>query len=920
MLACSFSFVFLILALLQASTLQGYRLDPRNLSSAAASLGGTSAGEVEFATIVQGWSAVPWAFSKCRSTFESRPAAKLATQAITTLESSIKIVVAQHSTCKLCRSLGTQSTYYVEFEQIIRQIFLSWQSVLLDGSQKYEQEWKTSIGLGFKTFDTFLTTVYNMCIFLQIDLSLIFKSIHLNYQLFNEVGLNLVQILKLNIGVSATGQSPQGGIQSSTANGKQPLPKLPNTPASSSGTAPANSTLPRGSLQSATSSQNQPLTNAASTPAPAPGTAPANSTLPHGSLQSATSSQNQPPANAASTRAPAPGAPASNTRSSPAGVSPGANTNLGQAASSRPGGQGLSVIVQAWSGLPIAFGKVKTMFDQKVPASVALQAVGTLHATVQSAISRFGTCKSCTSLNASDASYTAFQRIIREIFTAWQSLLLTGEQQYKAQWSGSFKAEFAKFDQFLVAVYDISTSIKLDLRSLFVALHLNVEVFISAGLNLSARLNIPQLSGFIGSRLQGGSTPVAGGVTPISGVASTGVTPTSGVASPGLKGVHPVNAQVTPGAGTLDTGASGLGMVNSPGEKGLSLIVQGWSTLPKAFADLQAAFERRVSVSAAVQAVASLHATIQASMSRYGTCDSCAGLAASSPSSVKFRDLIAQIFTSWQNVLEVGQRTYQLQWKSSVGLEFKKFDSFWLAIKNLSASVRLNLGALLSSIHLKASAFADVGIDVGAGLQISAGAGSDPQAMQPSTSKMPAHDISALVYGWAALPSAFLKCQSTLEGHASFSVAFQAIASLRATLQSTISTYGSCNSCNTPYPQSALAVHFRGIISQIFLSWQRIISIGRANYAAQWLILSRQFKQFSLFLSSVKDICSSLKINLGKLFQEININANLFTDVGLNLHAHLDLNIGGQIGGGRCTGNFLNLGFSNCLFGGFHGI
>ncbi|PLW36489.1 hypothetical protein PCANC_19266 [Puccinia coronata f. sp. avenae] len=175
-----------------------------------ANLGGTSAIELEFSTVVQGWSAIPWAFSKCRSTFEQRPPPQGAIEAINTLASSTKIVVSQHSSCNSCRSLGTQSTYYVEFEQIIRQIFVSWQSVLLDGAQKYPQQWKPLVGVVFKTFTSFLVTIYDICLSLHIDLTIIFRSINLNYQLFLDVGLNLAEILKLNGGTAMLGNCPKG--------------------------------------------------------------------------------------------------------------------------------------------------------------------------------------------------------------------------------------------------------------------------------------------------------------------------------------------------------------------------------------------------------------------------------------------------------------------------------------------------------------------------------------------------------------------------------------------------------------------------------------------------------------------------------------------------------------------------------------
>ncbi|PLW12148.1 hypothetical protein PCANC_23375 [Puccinia coronata f. sp. avenae] len=301
-----------------------------------ANLGGTSSIELEFSTVVQGWSAIPWAFSKCRSSFEQRPPPQGAIEAINTLASSTKIVVSQHSSCNSCRSLGTQSTYYVEFEQIIRQIFVSWQSVLLDGAQKYPQQWKPLVGVVFKTFTSFLVTIYDICLSLHIDLTIIFRSINLNYQLFLDVGLNLAEILKLN----GTGSGGMG--------------------------------VNNGSIQSSA--------------------------------------------------------------------------------------QDPSSILEAWNSVPIAFGKCRAVSQKKVSSSEALQAVSTLHATIQSFVSRYGACKPCDSMNHQDAFSAQFQAGLRATLIAWQSILLLGEQHIRL--SGMLHSKF------LVALKDMSMAIKFDLRAL----------------------------------------------------------------------------------------------------------------------------------------------------------------------------------------------------------------------------------------------------------------------------------------------------------------------------------------------------------------------------------------------------------------------------------------------------------------------
>jgi hypothetical protein len=171
----------------------------------------------------------------------------------------------------------------------------------------------------FKTFTSFLVTIYDICLSLHIDLTIIFRSINLNYQLFLDVGLNLAEILKLNGGTANVGQLPQG---------------------------------PQGSVQSATNAI-KPQTHSTNLINNSQGTGSGGMGVNNGSIQSSA--------------------------------------------------QDPSSILEAWNSVPIAFGKCRAVFQKKVSSSEALQAVSTLHATIQSFVSRYGACKPCDSMNHQDA-------------------------------------------------------------------------------------------------------------------------------------------------------------------------------------------------------------------------------------------------------------------------------------------------------------------------------------------------------------------------------------------------------------------------------------------------------------------------------------------------------------------------------------
>ncbi|PLW08033.1 hypothetical protein PCASD_22594 [Puccinia coronata f. sp. avenae] len=743
-----------------------------------ANLGGTSAIELEFSTVVQGWSAIPWAFSKCRSTFEQRPPPQGAIEAINTLASSTKIVVSQHSSCNSCRSLGTQSTYYVEFEQIIRQIFVSWQSVLLDGAQKYPQQWKPLVGVVFKTFTSFLVTIYDICLSLHIDLTIIFRSINLNYQLFLDVGLNLAEILKLNGGTAHVGQLPQG---------------------------------PQGSVQSATNAI-KPQTHSTNLINNSQGTGSGGMGVNNGSIQSSA--------------------------------------------------QDPSSILEAWNSVPIAFGKCRAVFQKKVSSSEALQAVSTLHATIQSFVSRYGACKPCDSMNHQDAFSAQFQAGLRATLIAWQSILLLGEQQYKAEWNVAFKAAFAQFDQFLVALKDMSMAIKFDLRALLVKIHLNPEIFLSAGLNVFSRLDIPQVS--IGGKLNldGGATPMSGALTPPS-----------------------VPATTVPGGGTGDKSLLATG-TSSPG--GMKPDPSGNKTASGGTTPLSGGET----------------SSIGGGVSSSGGVASPSGLAQPSSANGIPRSGANGIPGSDGGHQAVGTVT------SPTG-RLPPFDGG--RTLNLSGQHQAPAAVISPTEPVSPASPGEITDPkvikppaVAATPALNLEAGSHAHGNVHSASLLPGRDMSALVSGWSALPNAFNKCQLALESHPPINVALQAIFSLQVTVQLTISTYGSCTTCSTLSPNSELALRFKTIITQIFTSWQNFVHLGQNNYGSQWQISTDAvFKKFGTFLIAVKRICSAIKINLGALFGEMRLDANFFPKIGFHagspfdliLGNPFDLNLGGQIGG-----------------------
>ncbi|KNZ44606.1 uncharacterized protein VP01_89g8 [Puccinia sorghi] len=546
MLACTSPFVFL-------------------LFTAAISLpdasGWTSAGEVEFSTVVQGWSAIPWAFSKCRSIFEQRPPASQAIQAIATLASSTELVVSKHSSCKGCRSLGVQSSYYLEFEQIIRQIFLSWQSVLLDGSQKYAQQWKSSIGLGFRAFSSFLNTVYNMCSYLQIDLSKLFRSINIKYQLFLDVQIDLAARLKLNANMSKTGLLPHGSLQSSISQGKSPETNTRASPTQSShGINPATKVAHPSGNYSASGAVTPPMPSGGSNRNPA-NSKPAIGGAYLGGNYSAPGAVTPPMPSGGSTRSP------QNGKLATGGAHPNGNSwPLGAAAT----------LGSSRGGTP-----------------------------------SLGGGKSVAGASAVNSTKSASGTVTSPTFHVPTTPTRSGAPIPNAGSPGA-----ASFNH-------------------------------SSDYSALGGVNFPK------------SNPVAGAL------AGSGPTPAPGKAT--LPTLH--HLPVSAAGGYSRQAAQPAVAAQQLAGQHMSALVAGWSSLPSAFNKAQLTLQSHPSMEVSLQAIASLQATVQATVSVYGSCSSCSGLSSNSVLSIKFKAILTQIFTSWQTIITTGQVNYGAKWRASTNVE-----------------------------------------------------------------------------------------------------------------------------------------------------------------------------------------------------------------------------------------------------------
>ncbi|PLW35259.1 hypothetical protein PCASD_13686 [Puccinia coronata f. sp. avenae] len=145
----------------------------------------------------------------------------------------------------------------------------------------------------------------------------------------------------------------------------------------------------------------------------------------------------------------------------------------------------------------------------------------------------------------------------------------------------------------------------------------------------------------------------------------------------------------------------------------MSALVSGWSALPNAFNKCQLALESHPPINVALQAIFSLQVTVQLTISTYGSCTTCSTLSPNSELALRFKTIITQIFTSWQNFVHLGQNNYGSQWQISTDAVFKKFGTFLIAVKRICSAIKINLGALFGEMRLDANFFPKIGFHAG---------------------------------------------------------------------------------------------------------------------------------------------------------------------------------------------------------------
>ncbi|PLW14777.1 hypothetical protein PCASD_19566 [Puccinia coronata f. sp. avenae] len=140
------------------------------------------------------------------------------------------------------------------------------------------------------------------------------------------------------------------------------------------------------------------------------------------------------------------------------------------------------------------------------------------------------------------------------------------------------------------------------------------------------------------------------------------------------------------------------------------VMVQGWASLATAANQCQSVFQQHASVEVAVKAAVEFSTQVENVNNLYGRC------ACDSSSSGQFadqyRETITKFLVEFQLILQSGERQYAQEWNNQFAAVFQRCSPAFVNIKTITASLRIDLSAVLAQAHVDANLFAKVGLNL----------------------------------------------------------------------------------------------------------------------------------------------------------------------------------------------------------------
>lgn len=147
------------------------------------------------------------------------------------------------------------------------------------------------------------------------------------------------------------------------------------------------------------------------------------------------------------------------------------------------------VILQIWADLNVAVDQCRNAFQQQAPVQVAIEVATSLSVQVNTVNNQASQCGCANDPAAADVS-VKLKAIVPPLLLSLQAVIQIGSEKYADAWDARLKPIFHDCSKVFVSLKKISLELNIDLDAIVKSLHLDLNVFLSVGIDLNALLGL----------------------------------------------------------------------------------------------------------------------------------------------------------------------------------------------------------------------------------------------------------------------------------------------------------------------------------------------------------------------------------------------------------------------------------------------
>ncbi|KAA1079088.1 hypothetical protein PGT21_030834 [Puccinia graminis f. sp. tritici] len=147
------------------------------------------------------------------------------------------------------------------------------------------------------------------------------------------------------------------------------------------------------------------------------------------------------------------------------------------------------VILKIWADLNLAADQCRSAFQQQAPLQVAIEVASSLSVQVNKVNNQASQCACNNDPAAADVS-VQLKAIVPPLLLSLQAVIQIGPQKYADAWDAQLKPIFHDCSKVFISLKKISLELNIDLEAIVKQLHLDLNVFLSVGIDLNSLLGL----------------------------------------------------------------------------------------------------------------------------------------------------------------------------------------------------------------------------------------------------------------------------------------------------------------------------------------------------------------------------------------------------------------------------------------------